>query len=79
MILKYANEPHGLMLATSVPKPGRLNEPVGDSYQKRRTDSDGGNLIPLGMESNSVGRGIAHSFENRAGYVPTIRRRFAFP
>ena len=48
---KYANEQHGVMLATSDPKPGCLDEPVGDSYPKRRTYSDGSNLIPLGMES----------------------------
>ena len=51
MILTYANEQHGVVLATSCPIPGRLNEPVWDSYPKRRTDSDGINLIPLDMES----------------------------
>ena len=86
MILKYANEQHGVVLATSDPIPGRLNEPVGDSYPKRRTDSDGSNLIPSGVESRILLKigpnmclpyGGASLFPDSLGIVDYARKKKA--
>ena len=51
MILNYANDQHGVSLATSDPKTGRLNELVGNIYPRRGTDSDSKTLLVVGRES----------------------------